>query len=143
MVPTVPDSVRTISERLLPLVALAFLAGVLLQVYLAGRSTLGTASWGDHVGFGHALSLPSALILLLAYLGSYGVRVRRLAWLTILTYYATVAFAVLRLSDAVAFLAPLHPVLAVVSVLSGVLLGAEVMGFRLVRGGDAPPPEAS
>lgn len=141
----VPHRVRRASERLLPVVALAYVAGALLQVYLAGRSTLGAAAWGDHVALGHALSLPAALAVLLAYLGPFHRRVRWLAWLTLATYYGTIALAFLRGSADLAALAPLHPVLAVATVLLGALLAAEAHGLRFVRGDDAgvpPEPEA-
>lgn len=136
MAPSVPAPVRRVSERVLPWVALAFEAGLLLQVYLAGRATLAGAVWRDHVAFGHALSLPAALAVLLAYLGPFPTRVRRLAWLTIATYYATIALAALRFSDTFGALAPLHPVLAVAAVVLGGLLYAESKGVRFVRGGD-------
>lgn len=124
MASVVPDRLAALARRLLPWFAGAFAAGTLLQVYQAGQVTLGSGTWASHVAVGHGLSTLAVGVVVLAYVGGVAPRVRRLAWLVLGAYYATVGLAVFRFTDAFGVLATFHPVAAALAFLAGVLLAA-------------------
>lgn len=141
MAPDVPPQLRRLSRRLLPAVAALFAAGALLQAYQAGQATLGgDPMWSSHIAVGHGLSALAVAAVAMAYLAPFGTRVRRLAWLLLASYYATVGLAVFRFTDGLGPVAALHPVGAFVAFLAAALLAGDTapvnpLGTRGSRSG--------
>lgn len=128
----VPDAAASAAKRLLPATALLLLAGLALQAYQAGQGTLaGDPAWQTHVAVGHGLSALAVGAVVLAYVGPFGPRARRLAWLALVSYYATVGLAVFRLVDGFGAVAALHPVGALVTFLAAGLLAIEVLSWNV------------
>lgn len=91
-----------------------FVAGVLLQAFLAGMSLLGgQPAWGAHVGLGHSLLLLGLLLLALAYIGRFQRSVKNQTWI-LLGIYILVAMVFAIIRGAAPMVAALHPVLAFV-----------------------------
>lgn len=134
----VPDALASVAERLLAPAAALLVAGVALQAYQAGQATLaGNPTWGTHVAVGHGLSVLALGVVVLAYLGPFHARARRLAWLALVSYYATVGLAVFRFTEGMGAVAALHPVAALATFLAAALLAMEAGGWL------APGLEAS
>lgn len=125
----VPDALASLAERLLAPAASLLVAGVALQAYQAGQATLAAnPTWGTHVAVGHGLSALAVGVVVLAYLGPAGARARRLAWLALVSYYATVGLAVFRFTEGMGAVAALHPVAALATFLAATLLAMEAAG---------------
>lgn len=138
----VPPKLARLAQRLLPAVAALFAAGALLQAYQAGQGTLaGNPTWSTHVAVGHGLSVLAVGAVVLAYLGPFGARARRLAWLLLASYYVTVGLAVFRFTEGFGPVAALHPVGAMVAFLAAGLLTMESAPATLRVGG--PPPQGT
>jgi hypothetical protein len=73
--------------RVQQVLALAVLAGLLLQFYLAGMALFGAASFEFHRTLGYLLAIPILLILVLALAGGLG---RRLIGLSALLVVLTI-----------------------------------------------------
>jgi len=88
--------------------AWAILAGLLLQVYLAGTALFGATTFEGHRSLGMALVLPVLLLPVLALAGRMG---WRLIGLSALLLFLTIVQIVLPgLRDDISFVAALHPV---------------------------------
>lgn len=137
MAPSVPPRLARWSRRLLPAVAGLLVAGFGLQAFQAGQVTLaGSSTWESHVAVGHGLSALAAATVVLAYAGGHGPRVRRLAWSTLLAYYATVGLAVLRVTDGLEAVSALHPVGALAAFLAAALLALASADLDLLDAGE-------
>lgn len=91
-----------------------FVAGVLVQVFLAGLVVVARrATWENHIGLGHTLGLPLLIMLISMYVGRLPRRVKRMSWI-LFAVYVFQADVVIFLRDSVPFASALHPVLALV-----------------------------
>lgn len=91
-----------------------FVAGVLVQVFLAGLVVVARrATWENHIGLGHALGLPLLIMLISMYVGRLPRRVKRMSWI-LFAVYVFQADVVIFLRDSMPFASALHPVLALV-----------------------------
>lgn len=121
-IPSVPPVVasspqqRTRAPRRVPLViytalAVVFLLGVVVQVFLAGAGIFASASWlGSHGIFGHVLPV---IPLFMVILGLVGRLPRTINWLTVLLFvlvYIQPWFIYLGRGVEAPLLAALHPV---------------------------------
>ena len=89
-----------------------FLAGVLVQVFLAGLVVVARqAGWDNHIDLGHGLGLPLILMLIAMFPARFPARGR---WLTALLFgvYFVQADVVIFMRDSAPYAAALHPVLA-------------------------------
>ncbi|HEX2622228.1 MAG TPA: DUF6220 domain-containing protein [Phototrophicaceae bacterium] len=98
---------RTIAQ-IHPILARLFLAGLLLQFYLAGAGLFGVGTFQPHRMLGDALTVLSFLFLILAVVGRLG---RKLIGLSILLALLTIVQVMLpSLRGSVSWIAALHPV---------------------------------
>jgi hypothetical protein len=114
-----------------------FLAGVLVQVFLAGLVVVARqAGWDNHIDLGHGLGLPLILMLIAMFPARVPANGR---WLTALLFgvYFLQADVVIFMRETAPYAAALHPVLA----LFDFLLAQHLVrrSVRLLRG-DAVPP---
>ncbi len=103
-----------------PLIAATIIAGIVVQVFLAGLAIFGgPTDWGVHGMFGGVLSLP---ILALAGLSlwSAGASYRRPALLLVLLYLTQVLLVIIGEALALPWLSALHPANALVMLLVAV-----------------------
>lgn len=109
-----------------------FLAGVVVQVFLAGLSVFELTNWTGHAGFGWLLSSASLILLLLAFLARADTRTRWLALLLVVSALVQPELASAR--KEVPVLAALHPVNAMLLFwLAWMVAGASL---RELRGAD-------
>jgi hypothetical protein len=115
--------------------AIAWAALVVLQVFFAGLGIFGAASFETHKTFGDVLHALTALLLLLAIAGPRtGRDIGMAAGLFILV---TIQIGLVSARDDAPGLAALHPVLALFA------MGLAVhMGMHVLRGGRAAPAQA-
>lgn len=91
-----------------------FVAGVLVQVFLAGLVVVARqATWESHIGLGHSLAFPLLLMLISMYVGRMPRSVKRMTWI-LFAVYVVQADVVIFLRDSIPFASALHPVLALV-----------------------------
>lgn len=91
-----------------------FVAGVLVQVFLAGLVVVARrATWENHLGLGHSLAFPLLLMLISMYVGRMPRSVKRMTWV-LFAVYVVQADVVIFLRDSIPFASALHPVLALV-----------------------------
>lgn len=99
-----------------------FVAGVLVQVFLAGMVVVAARmGWGSHVGLGHMLAAPLLFMLITMYLGRMPGSLKRLTWLLFLAYVLQ-ADVVIFLRGTAPVVSALHPVFALVDFALGVTL---------------------
>jgi hypothetical protein len=99
---------QRITAQIHPILARIFLAGLLLQFYLAGTALFGAGSFQPHRMLGDALTLLAVLFPVLALVGRLG---RRLVGLSFLLLLLTVVQMMLpSLRGSVSWIAALHPV---------------------------------
>jgi hypothetical protein len=121
-IPSVPPVVtsspqqRTRAPRRVPLViyvvlAVVFLLGIVVQVFLAGAGIFASASWlSTHATLGHLLPV---IALLMVILGLVGKLPRKVNWLTVLLFvlvYVQPWFIYISRGIGVPILSALHPV---------------------------------
>jgi hypothetical protein len=117
-----------LARRALVAVAWLLAAGVVVQIFLAGRGVfVGPAEWAKHRAFVHAFEWLSPLAVLLAYLGRASRGAKWLAWLTFVLLFLQYATAGTTSSLGHLGLAALHPVSA------ALLLWAAIELARCVR----------
>ena len=98
-----------------------FLAGMLLEVYLAGTALFGAGSFASHRMVGSALAILAILLPALALAGRLG---RYLIGLSLLLTLLTLIQVVLpSLRDTVSWVAALHPVNALALLGIGAVIG--------------------
>lgn len=91
-----------------------FLAGVALQVFLAGMVVVALQmGWGNHRDLGHTLGLPLLVMLVTAYLGRLPRKTIWLTWL-LLGVYILQADVIIFMRASMPFVSAFHPVLALV-----------------------------
>lgn len=131
---------QRISRVIYRAAAWLFVAGVLVQVFLAGLVVVSRVmSWDRHADLGHGLALPLLVMLLSMYFGRLPRSTKRLTWLLFGVYVFQADFLIF-LRDSVPYAAALHPVLALIDF---------ALGWHLVRSGvpvaeapDVPQAEA-
>lgn len=92
-----------------------FLAGVLIQVTLAGLTVVAAQiDWSIHRDLGHIFGLPLYLMVLTMYVGKAGSRVKRTTWILLLVFILQTGVTIfMRTSPSpLVYLSALHPVLA-------------------------------
>ena len=89
--------------------AWVFLAGIVVQFFLAGAGAFGAASWDVHAGFGYALAIASLVLLLLSLAGRWLVRQT-----VVLVGLVLVQVALVFLEEVSEWISSLHPVNALV-----------------------------
>jgi len=105
--------------------ALLFLAGVMVQVFLAGMVVVTRQiGWSNHIGFGHLLSAPLLVMLIALYLGRLPGRMKRLTWL-LFGVYVLQADVLIFLRVQAPVVSALHPVLALVDFALGLALARQ------------------
>lgn len=123
------------SRVLYVVLAWAFLAGLVAQVFLIGLGLFSDPKMREvHASFGWILHLFPLLVLLFAFLSRAGSRQWRWALLLTIVVFVVPIFATLRDSSPV--LAALHPVSAVIA-----FAIAAVVAFNSLKALRAPMPE--
>jgi uncharacterized membrane protein len=106
-----------------------FLAGVTLQVFLAGMVVVALQmGWGNHRDLGHALALPVLIMLVSAYLGRLPRKMKWLTW-TLFLVYVIQADVLIFIRTSAQVASAFHPVLALVDVLLAVMLVYQAWGL--------------
>jgi uncharacterized protein DUF6220 len=101
--------VRSIARSLHTVVAWLFVAGLILQVWLAGRGVFESPTMFDsHRSVGYTLSLFTIVLLVLGLLGRMGRRVALLAVAIFVLFILQSVFVLMR--DSTPAVAALHPV---------------------------------
>ena len=98
--------------RIHPILARLFLAGLLLQFYLAGAGLFGAGSFQPHRMLGDALTVLAILFPVLAIVGRLGQKVIGLSLLLVLLTIVQIMLPSLR--GSASWIAALHPVNALV-----------------------------
>ena len=108
--------------------AVAFVIGLVVQVFYAGMGVFGASDFEVHVGLGWMLHLVPILILAAAAVGRAGKR--RILWAAALaaTIFVVPILALMR-ADAPA-VAALHPVAAVISFWLAIVVARDAMSLR-------------
>ena len=115
-----------------------FLAGVVVQVFLAGMVAVARQmSWNNHIGFGHMLAGPLIFMLVSMYLGRLPGSMKRLTWLLFATY-AVQADVIIFLDVQAPVISAFHPVLALVDFALGLTLARRA--WPLANQVQAPTP---
>ncbi len=124
------------SRQLFAAVAVLFVVGVIVQVFLAGLFLFTSVDRAWHTEFGYWLELPPLLALMLVWPAHVG---RGTAWLTVaLAVDVLVQTTLPELKDAVPLVAAVHPVNALLVLWLGVQVATR--GVALAR---TPAPERS
>ena len=101
-----------------------FVAGVTIQVFLAGMVVVARQTgWDSHIGLGHGLAGPLLIMLIAMYLGRIPGSIKRLTWL-LFVFYALQADVVIFLRDQLPVISALHPVLALADFALGLFLAS-------------------
>lgn len=120
---------RRISRLLYLLFSWLFVAGVIVQVFLAGMVVVAAQmGWNNHASLGHSLGLPLLLMLLTAYLGRLPASMKRLTWL-LFGVYVLQADVLIFLRDSAPVLSAFHPVLALADFALGLTLAWRARGL--------------
>ena len=108
--------------------AVAFVIGLVVQVFYAGMGVFGASDFEVHIGLGWLLHLVPILILVAAAVGRAGRR--RIIWATALaaTVFVVPILALMR-ADAPA-LAALHPVGAIISFWLAIVVARDAASVR-------------
>lgn len=126
--------------------ACLFLAGVAVQVFLAGMVVVALRmGWNNHISLGHMLAAPLLVMLISQYPGRLPRPVKGLTWL-LFGVYVLQADVLIFLRFQAPVVAAFHPVLALVDVTLGSVLAWRA--WRLVRraparAGAQPAPGAA
>jgi hypothetical protein len=118
--------------------AVAFVIGLVVQVFYAGMGVFGASDFEVHVGLGWMLHLVPVLILVAAAVGRAGRR--RILWAAALaaTIFVVPILALMR-ADAPA-LAALHPVGAVISFWLAIVVARDATTLQRAGVETAPEP---
>jgi hypothetical protein len=99
-----------------------FLAGVVVQVFLAGMVVVSLRmGWANHIGVGHSLAGPLLVMLVSQYLGRLPGSMKWLTWL-LFGAYVLQADVIIFLRFQAPVIAAFHPVLALVDFALGLAL---------------------
>ena len=118
--------------RIHPILARLFLAGLLLQFYLAGAGLFGAGSFQPHRMLGDALTVLAILFPVLAIVGRLGQKVIGLSLLLVVLTIVQIMLPSLR--GSASWIAALHPVNALA------LMGVSAM---IRRNGRAEAPQVN
>ncbi|MFN2137813.1 MAG: DUF6220 domain-containing protein [Candidatus Promineifilaceae bacterium] len=112
----------TLSRTFYRLAAWLFVAGVAVQVFLAGMVVV-AAQWGwdRHIGLGHALGLPLLVMLVTAYTGHLPRTMKWQTWALFLVYILQ-ADVIIFLRGSAPVISAFHPVLALIDFALGIML---------------------
>jgi len=127
-----------ISRYIYLFAAWLFVAGVVVQVFLAGMVVVALRmGWDSHIGLGHTLAGPLLFMLVSMYLGRLP---RQMKWLTWLLFgvYVLQADVVIFLRMQAPVVSALHPVLALVDFALGLYLAQRA--WSLARQAQTPAP---
>jgi hypothetical protein len=119
---------RPIARTLHTAVAWLLVAGLVVQVWLAGRGVFDTTGFEPHRGLGYALFFLPVVLLILGYLGGMGRRVALLAVAITLLIMLQSVFVVLRTSSPA--IAALHPVNGFLILLLAIVLARDSTTMR-------------
>ncbi len=118
------------ARQLYLVIASLFLLSIVSQVYFVGLTMVANQpSMDKHINFGQLLGVPTLLLIALAYLGRMSASMKRLSWLSFIVF--TTMVMILFLRNSVAFVAALHPILALV--LFGIAVSMEVGAWKAAR----------
>ena len=125
-----------VSRTLYLVAAWLFVAGVLVQVFLAGMVVVaGQMGWNNHKDLGHTMALPLLVMLATMYLGRLPGSMKRLTWLLIVLYILQVD-VVIFLREPAPVVSALHPVLALIDFALGLSLALQAQ--KLARSSTVP-----
>jgi hypothetical protein len=111
-----------ISRYMYLFAACLFLAGVALQVFLAGMVVVALQmGWSSHIGLGHILAAPLLLMLVSQYPGRLPGRMKQLTWLLFGVYFLQ-ADVIIFLRAQAPVVSAFHPVLALADFALGLAL---------------------
>ena len=120
---------RSIARTLHAVVAWLFVAGLILQVWLAGRGVFESPTMFDtHRSVGYTLSLFTVVLLVLGLLGGMGRRVALLAVAIFVLFILQSVFVVMR--DSTPAVAALHPVNGFLIVFLAIVLARDSWMMR-------------
>jgi hypothetical protein len=119
-----------------------FIAGVTIQVFLAGLVVVARQStWENHIGLGHLLGLPLLVMLVAMYLGKMPRQLKLMTWLLFVTYIIQ-ADILIFLRQAAPAASALHPVLALVDFALGLALARRSLAELRTAPDSTPTAEA-
>jgi hypothetical protein len=108
------EKMDKVSRYIYLVAACLFLAGVALQVFLAGMVVVALRmGWSNHIGLGHFLAAPLLVMLVSQYPGRLPRRMKQFTWL-LFGVYVLQADVVIFLRAQAPVVSALHPVLALV-----------------------------
>jgi len=121
--------IRSLSRQALPIVAAVFVAGGLVQVFLAGRGVFDDPRmFLTHREFGYLLGWLTLLVLVLAVAGRQARRVTALSALLLVLFAFQSIFVALRTSQPQ--LAALHPVNGFLVILVAIVIARTAWAVR-------------
>lgn len=107
-----------------------FLAGVVIQVFLAGLVVVARQTdWQAHIGLGHMISVFLLLMLITMYTGKADRQVKRTTWILFIVYILQ-ADVLIFMRESVPFASAFHPVLALIDFWLAVKLLRETAGGK-------------
>jgi len=99
-----------------------FLAGVMVQVFLAGMVVVASQmGWANHRDLGHTMGLPLLVMVITAYLGRMPGSLKRMTWLLFVVYIIQ-ADVLIFVRGSAPFVSAFHPVLALIDFVLAVTL---------------------
>ena len=126
----------TLSRTIYRIAAWLFVAGVTVQVFLAGMVVVaGQWGWDRHISLGHTLGLPLLVMLVTAYTGRLPRRLKWLTWALFLVYILQ-ADVIIFLRGSVPVLSAFHPVLALIDFALAITLAVRVGALTYPASGD-------
>ena len=125
----------TLSRTIYRIAAWLFVAGVTVQVFLAGMVVVASQwGWDRHIGLGHSLGLPLLVMLVTAYTGRLPGRLNWLTWALFLVYIFQ-ADVIIFLRASAPVLSAFHPVLALIDFALGITLAQRAASLCHVAAG--------
>jgi hypothetical protein len=106
-------------------VAILFVVGVLIQVFLAGMAAFGAGLWSSHVDFGYGVALLPLVLLLLAWPARGGLVLLSLGLLVVAFVQTSLPY----FRDDMPVIAALHPVNALLVFGLGVVAACRSIGL--------------
>jgi mercuric ion transport protein len=126
----------TVSRKIYLVAAWLFVAGVTVQVFLAGMVVVASQwGWDRHIGLGHALGLPLLVMLVTAYTGRLPRPMKWLTWGLFLVYIVQ-ADVIIFLRGSAPVLSAFHPVLALIDFALGITLALRAGSLSQVPAAD-------
>lgn len=105
--------------------AWVFVAGVVVQVFLAGMVVVALQiSWGTHIALGHLIGLPALIMLATAYLGKASREIKRTTWLLFAVFFFQ-SEVIIFWRQSAPLISAFHPVLALIDFWLGLSLARQ------------------